>query len=186
MEPPGFPPGRRQFLRTTRVALHEEHAGSVCLRYSPMASIAIGCDHAGYLLKQELAAQLVAWGHRVTDFGAHSAEPSDYPDASFAVGRAVAAGQCDLGVLVCGTGIGSGIAANKIPGVRACVCQDPVSARASRSHNDANVLCLGARVIGPDLAKDLLRTWLAEPFSGEERHVRRLAKIAALDSGRSA
>jgi ribose 5-phosphate isomerase B len=151
-----------------------------------MARIAIGCDHAGYLLKQELQAELAAWGHDITDFGAHSVEPSDYPDVSFAVARAVAAGQCDFGVLVCGTGIGSEIAANKIPGVRACVGHDCFSVRASRSHNDANVLCLGARVVGAELAKDLLRIWLAEPFSGDERHVRRLAKIAALDNSRSA
>lgn len=148
--------------------------------------VAIGCDHAGYDLKEQLKALLAAEGHTVTDFGAHDAQPSDYPDVSFAVGRAVAEGRCRVGVLICGTGIGSQIAANRIPGVRACVCHECYSARVSRSHNDANLLCLGARVIGVELAKELVRVWLAEPFSGEERHARRLAKIAALDRERGA
>jgi len=151
-----------------------------------MVTIAIGCDHAGYGLKQQLKAQLAAWGYAVSDFGAHDAQPSDYPDFSAAVGRAVARGECDRGLLICGTGIGSQIAANKIPGVRACVCHDCFSARVARSHNDANVLCLGARIIAVEFAQELLRVWLAEPFSGEERHVRRLAKLAALDRERGA
>ena len=147
-------------------------------------TIALGCDHAGYDLKRQLQDQLTAWGYVVSDFGAHDAQPSDYPDVSAAVGRAVAGGECNLGVLICGTGIGSQIAANKILGVRAALCHDCFSARAARAHNDANILCLGARVIGVDLAKDLLRVWLTEPFSGEERHLRRLAKVAALERER--
>jgi ribose 5-phosphate isomerase B len=151
-----------------------------------MTTIAIGCDHAGFELKQQLKAQLQTWGHAVSDFGAHSAEPSDYPQVSFELARAVAVGRCQLGVLICGTGIGTQIAANKVPGVRAAVCHDCYSARVARAHNDANVLCLGARVIGAELAREVLRIWLAEPFSGEERHVRRLAQIAAFERDRSA
>lgn len=151
-----------------------------------MTTIAIGCDHAGFELKEQLKAELIAWGHTVTDHGVHGTEPSDYPDQSFAVGRAVAAGDSERGLLVCGTGIGSQIAANKIPGIRACVCHDCYSARVARSHNDSNVLCLGARVVGGELAKEVLRVWLSEPFSGKERHVRRLAKIAALERERGA
>jgi len=151
-----------------------------------MTTIAIGCDHAGFELKQQLKAQLEAWGHSVIDFGAHDAQPSDYPEVSFEVARAVAAGRCQLGVLICGTGIGTQIAANKIPGIRAAVCHDCYSARVARAHNDANVLCLGARVIGAELARELLRIWLDQSFSGEQRHARRLAKVAALERDRSA
>jgi ribose 5-phosphate isomerase B len=147
-------------------------------------NVAIGCDHAGYELKEVLKHQLVALGHSVTDAGVHTPAPADYPDIAFAVARAVADGRCERGVLICGTGIGTQIAANKIRGIRACVCHECYSARVSRSHNDSNLLCLGARVIGVELAKELLRLWLAAPFSGEERHVRRLAKIAAAESGR--
>jgi len=142
--------------------------------------IAIGADHAGYELKGLLKDELVRLGHTVHDLGIHRQQPADYPDIAFAVAREVAEGRCDRGVVVCGTGIGSQIAANKIRGVRACVCQDSYSARAARAHNDSNVLCLGGRVIGPELAKEVLEVWLAEPFSGDERHARRLGKIAAV------
>jgi len=148
----------------------------------PPTSIALGADHAGFALKEILKRELVRAGYRVDDGGVHSEEAADYPDISVAVARAVSEGRCERGVLVCGTGIGTQIAANKIRGIRACVCHDCYSARISRAHNDTNILCLGARVIGIELAKELVRVWLAEPFSGEERHVRRLGKIAALEN----
>ena len=148
----------------------------------PPTSIALGADHAGFALKEVLRQELTRAGYRVDDAGVHGEEPADYPDLSVAVARAVSEGRCERGILVCGTGIGTQIAANKLRGIRACVCHDCYSARVSRADNDSNILCLGARVIGIEMAKELVRVWLAEPFSGAERHVRRLAKIAALES----
>ncbi len=143
--------------------------------------VALGSDHAGYELKALLAYQLREWGHEVVDLGAASAEQSvDYPDFGAAVGRCVSAGEADLGVAVCGTGIGIAIAANKVPGIRAAAAHDVTSAHLSREHNHANVLCLGARVIGPSVAVDALEAWLlATPAVG--RHAGRVAKIDALE-----
>ncbi len=147
--------------------------------------IAIGADHAGFALKTALVAWLGQRGVGCQDVGAACYDPGDdYPDYAIAVARAVAAGETDLGVMVCGTGIGSCIAANKVPGVRAAVCSDTFSARCSRQHNDANVLCLGERVVGVGLAEEVVAAWLGEAFSGDARHRRRLAKVQALEPER--
>lgn len=144
--------------------------------------VALGSDHAGLDLKEALAKRLVDLGHEVVDLGPFDHEPVDYPDYGAAVGRAVASGSAALGVACCGTGIGIAIAANKVPGVRAAVVHDVSSARLAREHNDANVLCLGARVVGPVVASDALEMFLATAFAGG-RHARRLEKIADLEGG---
>jgi len=137
---------------------------------------AFGCDHAGYALKDMLLDELRAAGHEVIDMGTNSPEPTDYPDYANKVALAVSSGQAERGVLVCGTGVGMAMAANRHPGVRAVAAYDCFTARMARRHNDANVLCLGARVIGPGLAVELLRTWMGEEFEGG-RHVARLSKM---------
>ena len=143
--------------------------------------IALASDHAGFPLKQELAAELAALGHGVDDLGAHSTDPVDYPDAAEAVAAALA-GRAERGIIVCGSGAGVSIAANKFPGVRAAVCHDTYTAHQAVEHDDMNVLCLGARVIGGELARELARTFLAARFSGEDRHRRRVGKILAFES----
>jgi ribose 5-phosphate isomerase B len=145
-------------------------------------TVALGADHAGYELKQRVAAYLRALGHEVLDLGAHSAEPSDYPDFAEAVGRAILEGRAERGVLLCGSGVGATVAANKLPGIRAGLCHDTYSARQGVEHDDMNVLVLGARVIGPALMEELVRTFLGARFSGEERHRRRLEKVRALET----
>ncbi|MET0850048.1 MAG: ribose 5-phosphate isomerase B [Candidatus Rokuibacteriota bacterium] len=154
-----------------------------------MASVALGADHAGWELKEALKAWLIDQGHQILDFGTHSPDSVDYPDYAAQVAEAVAADKVETGVLVCGTGIGMAIAANKVPGVRAATCGDLYTARMSREHNDANVLALGGRLLSPDAAVEILATWLATAFQ-EDRHRRRLAKIAELEGrfsgGRSA
>jgi RpiB/LacA/LacB family sugar-phosphate isomerase len=144
--------------------------------------IAIGADHAGFALKEHLAAYLRELGHGVLDVGTHDASPVDYPDYAEAVGTAVRQGQVERAVLICGSGVGASIAANKLPGVRAGLCHDTYSARQGVEHDDMNVLVLGARVIGPELARELVRTFLQAQFTGEERHRRRLAKVQALET----
>jgi ribose 5-phosphate isomerase B len=144
--------------------------------------VAIGSDHAGYQLKNRLRDSLHAEGYDVLDLGAHAPQPSDYPDFASLVGRAVASRDAERGVLVCGTGIGVCIAANKIPGIRAASVSEPVSARLAREHNDANVVCFGERIVGPDLAEEIVHVFLATPFSNGERHVRRIAKLAELEN----
>jgi RpiB/LacA/LacB family sugar-phosphate isomerase len=143
--------------------------------------IAFGCDHAGFALKGPLTAALEADGHDILDLGTFSAEPVDYPDFARAVGQAVLRGFVDSGVLVCGSGVGASIAANKIRGIRAALCQDLFTARQSREDDDANVLCLGARVLDEPTAIEVTRAWLEARFSGEERHARRVAKIVQLE-----
>lgn len=143
--------------------------------------IAIGADHAGFHFKEAVAELLGELGHECHDFGAYNAEPSDYPDFARAVAEAVAQGDFQRGILVCGNGIGACITANKVPGIRAAVCHDILSARQSREHNDVNVLCLGERIIGRELALEIVRVWLAAEFSGLERYRRRLAKVAELE-----
>lgn len=143
--------------------------------------VAIGSDHAGYHLKSELALELTRAGHEVTDLGTHGPEAVDYPDYAQAVAEAVAAGEADRGVLVCGSAVGVGVAANKIPGIRAGVCHDTYSAHQGVEHDDINVLCLGERVIGPALASEVLHSFMQARFTGEERHVRRLEKLTALE-----
>jgi ribose 5-phosphate isomerase B len=144
--------------------------------------VAIGSDHAGFQLKNRLRDSLHAEGHEVVDLGTHSSQRCDYTDFAARVGAAVAAGEAERGVLVCGTGIGVSIAANKIHGIRAAAVSDPVSARMSREHNDANIVCFGERIVGPDLAEEIVHTFLATPFSEIERHARRIAKIAELET----
>lgn len=140
-------------------------------------TIAIGSDHAGPALKDIFKAKLEERGYTVLDLGTHGEESVDYPDYGKAVGEAVASGEADRGIVICGTGIGISIAANRIPGVRAAVCHDATSARLAREHNDANVLALGVRVIGPEVALDCLDAFFATEFSGGERHVRRIGKL---------
>lgn len=142
--------------------------------------IALGCDHGGYALMQEIKAHLEERGLEYKDFGTYSEESCDYPVFAKKAANAVASGECEKGVLVCGTGIGISITANKIKGIRAALCGDCFSAQATRQHNDANMLALGARVTGPGLALMILDTFLDTPFSEEERHARRIAQIEDL------
>lgn len=144
--------------------------------------VALGADHAGVELKRDLAGYVAQQGHEVIDLGTHSTAPVDYPDTAEAVATAVRNGQADRGILVCGSGAGVSVAASKFPGIRAAVCHDTYTARQAVEHDDLNVLCLGARVIGPNLARTLVDTFLAAGFSGEERHLRRLAKIDAIEN----
>lgn len=139
-------------------------------------NIAIGADHAGFLLKQHLMLALRALGHFVTDLGTDSAASVDYPDFAVRVAEAVAAGAAERGVLVCGSGIGMCMAANRVPGVRAAVLRSPDDARLSREHNDANIACFGERLTPAPTAEQLLALWLQTPFAGG-RHVRRVEKI---------
>ena len=142
--------------------------------------IAVGSDHAGYLLKQFLASHLAEMGHDVDDLGTDSERSVDYPEFGAAVGRAVSEGRAELGLCACGTGIGIAIAANKIPGVRAAVVHDVTTARLARAHNHANVVCMGGRILGTEVAKDAIETFLAaEPVGG--RHARRIEEIEALE-----
>jgi ribose 5-phosphate isomerase B len=144
--------------------------------------IALGSDHAGYDLKAELVNALASWGHDVIDLGPGNGTDSvDYPDYGQAVGNAVVSGNADLGVAVCGSGIGISIAANKVPGVRAALVHDVTTAHLAREHNHANVLCLGSRVVGPAVALEAVQAWLsATPADG--RHIGRIAKLSALDN----
>lgn len=145
--------------------------------------IALGADHAGFALKQELLEYLTARRHSVQDFGAADEVASDYPDFAEPVARAVLAGEVDRGILICGNGVGMSVAANKVPGVRAVLCSDPYTARTSRTDDDTQVLCLGQRVVGMGLAREIVDVWLAAEFSGAERHRRRLQKVSAMDGG---
>jgi ribose 5-phosphate isomerase B len=144
--------------------------------------IAVGSDHAGLRLKNLLRDRLREQGHAVEDLGTVSEESTDYPDFAVRVGRAVTGGEAERGLLVCGTGVGISIAANKVPGVRAAAVSEPVSARLARSHNDANVLCVGQRIVGEEMAEEIVRVFLDTPFSGGERHCRRIEKIVALEN----
>jgi ribose 5-phosphate isomerase B len=143
--------------------------------------IAIAADHAGYQLKDEIAAKLQRQDHQVIDLGTHSAAPVDYPDSAEAVAAAIRNDEADRGLIVCGSGAGVSIAANKFPGIRAAVCHDTYTAHQAVEHDDMNVLCLGARVIGGALAMDLVTAFLGAQFSGEERHQRRLDKILDIE-----
>ena len=143
-------------------------------------SIALACDHGGFELKEEVRRFLEERKYTFKDFGAYSADSVDYPDMALPVAEAVREGVFARGILICGTGIGISIAANKVPGIRAALCGDTFSARASREHNDANILVLGGRVLGPCLALEIVQVWLQTEFSGG-RHARRLAKIQAIE-----
>jgi ribose 5-phosphate isomerase B len=142
--------------------------------------IAIGSDHAGYQLKQHLVQWLKEWGHEVDDLGTNSEESVDYPPFCAAVGRAVSSGRAERGVVLGGSGQGEQIAANKVRGVRASLCNDLFTAMLARSHNDANVLAMGARIVAPTLAEEIVNVWLATPFEGG-RHVRRLELIDLIE-----
>jgi ribose 5-phosphate isomerase B len=142
--------------------------------------IAIGCDHAAIALKEELKIYLQEQGFDVRDFGIASGEKAEYPAMAFDVSNAVAGNACRLGVLLCGTGVGMSIAANKVRGIRAVCCSEPYSAMLSRQHNDSNLLCLGARVIGPEMAKMILGAWLGAEFEGG-RHGTRVEMISELE-----
>jgi len=144
--------------------------------------IAIGADHAGFDMKNELVVALRAMGHDVLDLGTHSTTAVDYPDSAEAVATALGDGQAERGLLVCGSGAGVSIAANKVPGIRAAVCHDTYTAHQAVEHDDMNVLCLGARVVGASLAQEITMAFLAATFSGEERHRRRLGKILATEA----
>lgn len=144
--------------------------------------IAIGADHAGVDLKRDLAGLLAQQGHEITDLGTHSTAAVDYPDIAEAVATAIRNGQADRGLLVCGSGAGVSVAANKFPGIRASVCHDCHTARQAVEHDDVNVLCLGARVVGPALARELVVAFLGASFSAEERHMRRLSKIDGIEA----
>lgn len=139
--------------------------------------LAIGCDHGGYGLKQEIMKHLEEKGIAYKDYGCMSETSCDYPIYAKAVAHAVAKGECDQGILICGTGIGISIAANKVHGIRAALCHDCFSAQATREHNNANILAMGARVIGPGLALKIVDTFLETPFSNDERHIRRIDMI---------
>ena len=135
--------------------------------------VAIGCDHGGLDLKDTVKSVLIEFGHEIDDQGCNSSESVDYPNFAKAVSLLVKEGECERGILICGTGIGMSMAANRIPGIRAALCHEMFSARMSREHNDANVLCLGARVIGQGLAAETVRTWMTTDFAGG-RHQRRI------------
>ena len=144
--------------------------------------LVLGSDHAGYELKQVLVEFLRSLGHEVLDVGTNSTAAVDYPDFAEAVGAAVLDGRAERGVLICGSGVGVSVAANKIPGIRAAICHDGYSAHQGVEHDDMNVLVLGSRVIGTELAKDLVRDYLHGVFTHEERHMRRLAKVKAIEA----
>lgn len=144
--------------------------------------IVIGSDHAGFQLKVAMGDVLRSLGQEVLDIGAFNENPSDYPDFAEAVGRAVLDGRAERGVLICGSGVGASVAANKLMGIRAAVCHDSYSAHQGVEHDDMNVLVLGSRIIGVKLAEDLVKAFLAAKFSNEDRHVRRLNKIRALEA----
>jgi len=149
--------------------------------------VGIATDHGGFGLKQELLAQLRASGHEVVDFGAHSLEPGDdFPDFVIPLAQAVAAGRVDRGVAVCGSGVGAAVCANKFKGVRACLIHDHFSARQGVEDDHMNVLCMGGRTVGPAVAWDLVQTFLAAEYGRAERYLRRLGKIAALETGQTA
>ncbi|MGH9353953.1 MAG: ribose 5-phosphate isomerase B [Terriglobia bacterium] len=144
--------------------------------------VVLGSDHAGFDLKQDLLEFVRGLGHEILDVGTNSKDPVDYPDYSEAVGLAVKEGRAERGVLICGSGVGASVAANKIPGIRAGLCHDTYSAHQGVEHDDMNVLVMGARVIGDELARELVHAYLGAKFSGEERHRRRLEKVKEIEA----
>lgn len=146
-----------------------------------MMKISLGCDHGGLELKNEIKAHLEARGFECRDFGTYTKDSCDYPDYARPAAEAVASGECERGILVCTTGIGVSITANKVNGVRCALLHDKMSARLTREHNDTNMMALGAGVVGPMLAMEIVDTWLDTPFSGVERHQRRIDKVMAIE-----
>ncbi len=143
--------------------------------------IATAADHAGFLLKEIVRGLLAQLGHEITDLGTHNTDPVDYPDYAEAVANAILAGRCERGVLICGSGVGASVAANKFSGIRAGLCHDTYSAHQGVEHDDMNLLVMGGRVIGEETAKELVRAFVAAQFTNEERHLRRLAKVRAIE-----
>jgi ribose 5-phosphate isomerase B len=144
--------------------------------------VAVGCDHAGFPLKEVVLQTVRSCGHEVLDLGTDSTAPVDYPDVAEKVGRAIQRGEAERGILLCGSGVGAAIAATKMRGIRAGVCHDTYSAHQCVEHDDVNILSLGGRVIGPETAVEVIRAYLGARFSGEERHVRRLKKVQAIEN----
>lgn len=145
--------------------------------------IAIANDHSALSVKAEILAMLDNMGLEYKDFGTYTTESCDYPVFSARAANAVASGECDRGIVICGTGIGISIVANKVKGIRCALCNDSLSAKLTREHNDANMVALGARITGPELAKEIVRVFLETPFSGDERHVKRIGLISAVENG---
>ncbi|HUO77144.1 MAG TPA: ribose 5-phosphate isomerase B [Thermodesulfovibrionales bacterium] len=143
--------------------------------------VALGSDHGGFLLKEVMVGFLAGEGHQVLDLGAHTPDPSDYPDFARAVAEAILSKKADRGILICGSGVGASVAANKFPGIRAAVCHDTFSSHQGVEDDEMNVLCLGERVIGPELAKEIAVSFLSARFSGAERHIRRLKKVKEIE-----
>lgn len=143
--------------------------------------IALGSDHGGYRLKEVVKKHLISQGYEIEDFGTYNEESVDYPTYAMKAAVAVSKGQCDKGIVICSTGIGISIAANKVKGVRAALCSDLLSAKLTREHNDTNVLALGAFIVGEKLALTIVDTWLSTPFSNEERHARRINGITKIE-----
>jgi len=144
--------------------------------------IAIGCDHGALTLKNQLVERLTKQGYEIVDFGTHTPDSCDYPDYAAPAARAVASGECEKGIVLCTTGIGVSITANKVPGIRCALLSDVLSARMTREHNDTNMMALGAGVVSQMLAFQIVDTWLSTPFSGVERHQRRIDKMMALEN----
>jgi len=144
--------------------------------------IAIGADHGGFPLNERVISEVSSAGDEIIDFGTHDgSRPDDYPDYAQAVGESLQSGDVDIGIIICGSGVGAAVAANKLKGIRAALCGDTYSAHQSREHDDCNVLCLGARVTGSELALEIVRAFVAARFTGEDRHLRRLEKIAKIE-----
>jgi ribose 5-phosphate isomerase B len=143
--------------------------------------VALGSDHGGFYLKKVMARFLAEKGYEVLDLGAHTQDPSDYPDFARAVAKAILSKKAERGILICGSGVGASVAANKFPGIRAAVCHDTFSSHQGVEDDEMNVLCLGERVIGPELAKEIVLSFLSARFSGAERHIRRLTKVEEIE-----
>jgi len=147
--------------------------------------IAIGADHGGYPLNERIIEELGQAGHELIDFGTHDGtRPDDYPDYAVKVGQAIQTAEAEIGIIICGSGVGAAVAANKLVGIRAALCGDTYSGHQSREHDDCNVLCLGARITGVELALEIVRAFVAARFTGEERHLRRLRKVAEIEKNR--
>ncbi len=173
-------PSARDLARERGVAIVEVSAGELGAPAPPARTVAIGSDHGGYAMKEALKPLLAELGFTVRDVGVKNAAPADYPDIALAVAELVAQGEAGRGVIVDGAGIGSAMAANKVPGIRAALCYDRASARNSREHNNANILTLGGRLLTHSQAEEVLRTWLETPFGGG-RHAARVDKIAGIE-----
>lgn len=144
--------------------------------------IGVGCDHGAYEYKEIVKEMLSAQGHEVEDFGTYTTDSCDYPDFAYACAKSVSEGKNERGIVICGTGIGVSIVANKVKGIRCCLCSEPVSAKLTREHNDTNVLAMGQRVIGVELMKEIVNVWVNTPFSEDARHQRRIDKISEVEN----